>query len=79
LLEHTEGNAGIARYYLHRAETPLFAEALPRDDASWQPYPGLSTHIIRQVSGQLVCSNLKRIATGVLFFLSTAILVGILV
>jgi hypothetical protein len=79
LLDHTEGNAEIARYYLHRAETPLFSEALPDDDASWQPYPGLSAHTIRQVSGQLVCSNFKWIAAGALFFLSMAILVGILV
>jgi hypothetical protein len=79
LLDHTEGNARIAQHYLHRAETPLFSEALPHDDASWQPYPGLSTHIIRQVSGQLFCSNLKWIAAGALFFLSVAILVGILV
>jgi hypothetical protein len=79
LLNHTEGNAEIARYYLHRAETPLFSEALPHDEASWQPYPGLSEHTIRQVSSQLVCRNLKWIAAGGLFFLSVAILVGILV
>jgi hypothetical protein len=84
LLNHMEGNAEIARYYLHKAETPLFSEALPYDDASWQPYPGLSAQgaaaIIRQVRGQLFCSrNLKWIAAGALLFLSVAILVGILV
>lgn len=83
LLDHAEGNAGIARQYLHRAETPLFSEALPHDDANWQPYPGLSAadaaDIIRQVHGQLFCGNLKWITAGALFFLSMAVLVGILV
>ncbi|RFC35048.1 MAG: hypothetical protein DID92_2727744481 [Candidatus Nitrotoga sp. SPKER] len=83
LLSHAKGNAEIARQYLHRAETPLFSEALPRDDANWQPYSGLSaqdaTAIIRQVSGQLFCGgNIKWIAAGALVFLSMAILVGIL-
>jgi hypothetical protein len=77
LLAHTEGNARITQHYLPSAKSPLFSEALPLDDASWQPYPGLSTHIIRQVSGQLFYSNLKWIAAGALFFLSLAILVGI--
>lgn len=84
LLDHTEGNAKIARHYLHRAETPLFSEALPHDDASWQPYPGLSAQsaasIIRQVRGQLFCGgNLKWIAAGALFFLGVVILVEIMV
>ncbi|MEQ1741502.1 MAG: hypothetical protein ABL869_03240 [Candidatus Nitrotoga sp.] len=84
LLDHAEGNAGIARQYLHRAETPLFSEALPSDDASWQPHPGLSAQgaaaIIRQVRGQLYCGrNLKWITAGALLFLSVAILAGILV
>lgn len=80
LLDHTEDNARIAQHYLPRTKTPLFSEALPHDgDASWQPYPGLSTHIIRQVSGQLFCGgNIKWIAAGALVFLSMAILVGIL-
>lgn len=84
LLDHTEGNARIAQHYLPRAKTPLFSEALPHDDASWQPYPGLSaqdaTAIIRQVRGQLFCGgNIKWIAASAIFFLSVAILVGILV
>ncbi|WP_239234487.1 hypothetical protein [Candidatus Nitrotoga sp. BS] len=84
LLDHTEGNAEIVRHYLHRAETTLFSEALPPDDAGWQTYPGLSAQrtaiIIRQVRGQLFYGgNLKWIAAGALFFLSMAILVGILV
>lgn len=83
LLDHAEGNAEIARQYLHRAETPLFSEALPHDDANWQPYPGLSAvnaaAIIRQMRGQLFCGNLKWITAGALFFLSMAMLVGILV
>lgn len=84
LLDHTEGNAEIARHYLHKAETPLFSEALPCDDASWQPYPGLSTQVaaatIHQVHRQLICGgNLKWIAAGALFFLSVVLLVGILV
>jgi hypothetical protein len=84
LLDHAEGNAGIAQHYLHRAETPLFSEALPRDDTSWQPYTGLSAQgiaaVIRQVRGQLLCGcNLKWIAAGALFFLGVVILVEILV
>ena len=83
LLDHTEDNTRIAQHYLPMTKTPLFSEALPQDDASWQPYPGLSAQvaaaIIRQVCGQLLCSNLKWIAAGALFFLSVAILVGILV
>ncbi|MCX7195262.1 MAG: hypothetical protein NTV37_05080 [Proteobacteria bacterium] len=84
LLDHTEGNAKIARQYFHRTETALFSEALPSDDANWQPYPGLSAQgaaaIIRQVRGQLFCGrNLKWITAGALLFLSVAILMGILV
>ncbi len=79
LLDHTEGNARIAQHYLPSVKSPLFSEALPLDDASWQPYPSLSTHIIPQVSEQLFYSNLKWIAAGALFFLSVAILVGILI
>ncbi|MEO7928271.1 MAG: hypothetical protein ABIR09_03140 [Gallionella sp.] len=84
LLDHTEGNAEIARYYLQSTETPLFSEALPHDDASWQPYYGLSAQnaaaIIRQARGRLFCGgNIKWIAAGALVFLSMAILVGILV
>ena len=84
LLDHTEGNAKIARQYFHSAETPLFSEALPSDDANWQPYPGLSAQgaaaIIRQLRGQLFSGgNLKWIAAGALFFLGVVILVEILV
>ncbi|WP_239185877.1 hypothetical protein [Candidatus Nitrotoga sp. HW29] len=84
LLDHTEGNARIAQHYLPKTKTPLFSEPPPHDDASWQPYSGLSAQdtaaIIRQVRRQLFCGgSIKWIAAGALFFLSVAILMGILV